>query len=530
MMEKYRMPTRLTLLPLALALAMSLGGCASTDLGAGAHRTQPQPAPVAVDPVPVRPAADAAPALGAPLETPAPEPIVKRVEDDLNPDRPIDLSAPEAQLNLWARVRGGLVMPDLEGGRVEKWEAYYAKRPDYVQRMTERGGRYLFHIVEEVQKRNLPMELALLPFIESAFNPEAESRVKASGMWQFMSATGKDFDLKQNLFRDDRRSVLHSTRAALDYLAQLGRRYDGDWHLALAAYNWGMGNVDRAIKRNAAKGLPTDYPNLRMPTETADYVPKLQAIKNIVMRPEAYGLSLPELANHPYFVSVSIERDIDVELAARLAGLTVDRFRQFNPQMNKPVILAAATPTLLLPFDNAGQFVQSLAEHRGPMASWTAWQVPRTMKAAEAAKHIGMDEASLREVNRIPPRMLVKAGSTLLVPRTAKRDHDVSEHLAETATLALAAEAQRRTITHRARKGDTVASVAKRYGVSAKQVAQWNDVGVSAKFAVGTQVTVQLPPKKASSTRVAQGKKSKGSTKATGSTAAKAKSRPVKRG
>ena len=522
------MTPRFTLLALAcvVACSLALGGCASTALDPqGTGRTAP--APVVVDPAPVP--AQANPALGPPLEAPAPEPLVKRVEDDLDPERPIDLSAPEAQLDLWARVRGGLAVPDLDGARVEKWEAYYAKRPDYVQRMAERGGRYLFHIVEEVQKRNLPMELALLPFIESAFNPEAQSRVKASGMWQFMSATGKDFDLKQNLFRDDRRSVLHSTRAALDYLAQLGRRYNGDWHLALAAYNWGMGNVDRAIKRNAAKGLPTDYASLRMPTETADYVPKLQAVKNIVLRPEAFGLTLPELANHPYFVSVSIERDIDVDLAARLAGLTTDRFRQFNPQMNKPVVLAAATPTLLLPFDNASRFVQSLAEHRGPMASWTAWQVPRTMKPAEAAQHIGMSEASLREVNRIPPRMLVKAGSTLLVPRTAKRDHDVSEHLAETAMLALAAESRRRTVMHKARKGDTVASVAKRYGVSAKQLAQWNDVAVGSKFAAGTRVTVQLPPKKASTTRVAKGK-SKGKAKASaGSPVVKAKTRTPKR-
>jgi membrane-bound lytic murein transglycosylase D len=461
---------------------------------------------------------------------PAEPPLVQRVEDDLNPEQPLNLGATEAQGDLWARLRMGLTLPDLQGARVEKWEAYYAKRPDYVERMTERGGRYLFHIVEEVQKRQLPMELALLPFIESAFNPEAMSRAKASGMWQFMSATGRDFDLKQNLFRDDRRDVLASTRAALDYLAQLGRRYEGDWHLALAAYNWGMGNVDRAIKRNAAKGLPTDYESLRMPTETADYVPKLQAIKNIVLRPELLGLSLPPLANHPYFVTVRIERDIDVELAARLADLSVDRFRQFNPQMNKPVILAAATPALLLPYDNASRFVTALAEHQGPMASWTAWQVPRTMKPAEAAKQVGMNEAELRDINRIPPRMLVKAGSTLLVSRTAKRDHDVSEHLADTATLALAAEVQRRTITHKARKGDTVASVAKRYGVSAKQLAQWNDVGVSAKFAVGTNVTVQLPPKKAGSTRVAQSKKNKGGAKAATRNVVKAKTRPVKRG
>jgi membrane-bound lytic murein transglycosylase D len=512
-----------------LVLTLALGGCATPPV-ADTSRSPRAPDPVAPTPPPPTTHAEASPPALAPLPMPAEPPLVQRVEDDLNPEQPLNLGATEAQGDLWARLRMGLTLPDLQGARVEKWEAYYAKRPDYVERMTERGGRYLFHIVEEVQKRQLPMELALLPFIESAFNPEAMSQAKASGMWQFMSATGRDFDLKQNLFRDDRRDVLASTRAALDYLAQLGRRYEGDWHLALAAYNWGMGNVDRAIKRNAAKGLPTDYGSLRMPTETADYVPKLQAIKNIVLRPELLGLSLPPLANHPYFVTVRIERDIDVELAARLADLSVDRFRQFNPQMNKPLVLAAATPALLLPYDNASRFVAALAEHQGPMASWTAWQVPRTMKPAEAAKQVGMSEAELRDINRIPPRMLVKAGSTLLVSRTAKRDHDVSEHLADTATLALAAEVQRRTITHKARKGDTVASVAKRYGVSAKQVAQWNDVGVSAKFAAGTNVTVQLPPKKAGSTRVAQSKRDEGSAKAPTRNVVKAKTRPVKRG
>ncbi len=455
-----------------------------------------------------------------------PEAVVKSVQDDLDPDKPLDLQAPETQLDLWQRVRKSLTQPSLTGERVEKWEAYYAKRPDYVQRMTERGGRYLFHIVEEVEKRGLPMELALLPFIESAFNPEAMSHARASGMWQFMSATGKDFDLKQNLFRDDRRDVLASTRAALDYLAQLGRRYDGDWQLALAAYNWGMGNVDRAVKRNAAKGLSTAYEDLRMPTETADYVPKLQAVKNIVLRPEAYGLSLPALANHPYFVTVNIERDIDVELAARMAGMTTDRFRQFNPQMNKPVILAAATPQLLLPFDNAHHFVESMAEHKGPTATWTAWQVPKTMRASEAAKHAGMTETGLRELNKIPPRMLVKAGSTLLVPRTAKRDHDVSEHLADNAALALVAEASpRRRTTHKARKGETVASLAKRYGVPTQQLAQWNNVSAGTKFAAGTAVTVYLPPKKARTMAKASGKAKHSAT----TRVAKAKGKTTKR-
>jgi membrane-bound lytic murein transglycosylase D len=344
-----------------------------------------------------------------------------------------------ARSDLWERVRQGMQMPDLSGDLVQRWEQWYASRPDYVRRMTERGGRYLFHIVEEVERRGLPAELALLPFIESAFNPEAMSSARASGIWQFMPATGREFELRQNLFRDDRRSVLESTRAALDYLQSLHRMF-GDWQLALAAYNWGQGNVQRALKRNERSGLGSGYADLKMPDETRNYVPKLQAVKNIVMRPADFGLALTPLQNHPFFVSLPIDRDIDVALAARLAGLTLGDFRALNPQHNKPVILAAGTPELLLPYDNANLFVRALRAHRGPTASWTAWRAPRTMRPGEAAKAVGMSEAALRDINRIPPRMLVRANSTLLVPRHAGTAQDVSEQLADHAVLALAAE------------------------------------------------------------------------------------------
>ncbi|MBH9552569.1 transglycosylase SLT domain-containing protein [Inhella sp. 4Y17] len=409
----------------------------------------------------------------------------------------VDFQSPEAQQDLWQRLRARLVLDNLDGPRVDKWETFYAKRPDYVDRMLERGSRYLFHIVQEVEKRELPMELALLPFIESAFNPESQSHAKAVGMWQFMSATGKDFSLKQNLFRDDRRDVLASTRAALDYLAQLGRRYDGDWQLALAAYNWGMGNVDRALKQLERQRKPRQYALMKMPNETADYLPKLQAVKNLVLRPDGFGVQLPPLANHPYFLSVNIAGDLDVELAAQLAGLTPERFRQFNPQMNKPLILAAASPQVLLPYENAERFVGALADYTGPKASWTALQLPKTMKPAEAAKWAGMSEAELREINRIPPRMNIKAGSTLLVPRTAQRDHDVSEHLADTAALALAPDAPARVATKvTVRAGDTLSTVARRHGVTPAQMADWNKLSLTTRLKTGTQLTAYLAPAK----------------------------------
>jgi membrane-bound lytic murein transglycosylase D len=393
--------------------------------------------------------------------------------------------------DLWQRLRGGYAIPDLDNDLVRRWERYYAQRPDYVRRMTERGSRYLFHVVEEIERRGLPLDLALLPFIESAFDPQALSRVRASGMWQFMPATGKDFELRQNLFRDDRRDVLASTRAALDYLALLHRQF-GDWHLALAAYNWGRGNVQRALQRNQAAGLPATYTALRMPEETRNYVPKLQAVKNIIARPADFGLALRPLHNHPFFLGMPIVRDIDVALAARLAELPLEDFQALNPQMNKPVILAAGTPHILLPYDNAHRFAENLARHRGPLASWTAWQAPRTLTVAEAARMVGLTEARLREVNRIPPRMRLRAGATVVVPRAAHTAHDVAAHVANHGVMALVPEPRppRRVVVRAGPQGETVAAMARRLRVTPAQLAQWNGVAPGGRFAAGARVVV----------------------------------------
>jgi len=415
--------------------------------------------------------------------------------DPLRPEATLNLDDSDAAKDLWARVRQGFQLPPLEHELVGQHERYYASRPEYVQRMTARANRYLYHVVEEIERRGMPAELALLPFIESAFNPQATSSARASGIWQFMPATGKDFDLTQNIFRDERRDVLASTRAALDYLQRLHRMF-GDWHLALAAYNWGEGNVQRAIKRNQSQGLPTDYLSINMPAETRHYVPKLHAVRNIVAQPEAYNLALTPIENHPYFVSVPIQRDMDVALAARLAALPLDEFKALNPSQNKPVILAAGTPQVLLPYDNAHLFVHNLSKHKGPLATWTAWLVPKTMRPADVAKELGMSESALREVNRIPPKMLVKAGSTLLVHRSEHRERDVSEALADNAMMALAPDVPPlRRMTLKAGKRDTVRTVAKRYGLSVEQVASWNKVGASARFKRGEQIVVYVPNK-----------------------------------
>ncbi len=440
----------------------------------------------------------AAPA-SAPAAPPAPA-VARTAADPLSPTAPVDLDAPDARTDLWARIRAGYALPTIDNDLVRNWEQWYASRPDYVQRMTTRGGRYLFHIVEELSRRGMPTDLALLPFVESAYNPQARSVAKATGMWQFVSTTGRDFALRQNVFRDDRRDVLASTRAALDYLQALYAQF-GDWQLALAAYNWGQGNVQRAIARNQRAGLATGYDDLRLPDETRNYLPKLQAVKNILDHPESFGLTVAPLGNHPYFLSVKIERDIDVDLAARLAGLPIDEFKQLNPQLNKPVILAKGTPQLLLPYDSANIFVRAIANHHGPLATWTAWQAPRTLKPAEAARQVGMDEQVLREVNAIPTRMLVKAGSTLLVRRDPARHQDVAAAVADDAVLTLAPEPPplRQVKFKAGPRGDTVAAVARRYHVSPTQVAQWNQVKVGSRFKAGEIVVVMLAPRPAAS-------------------------------
>ncbi len=430
--------------------------------------------------------------------------------DSLSPIETLPLNtAPVAEVDvpadLWERIRRGFAMPDLAVDQVQDRERWYADRPDYIQRMTARSSKYLYHIVEELEQRNMPTELALLPFIESAFNPQAVSSARASGMWQFMPRTGKHFDLKQNAFRDDRRDVLASTRAALDYLQRLHGMF-GDWHLALAAYNWGEGNVGKALARNKRLGEPLNYTGLRMPAETRMYVPKLQAMENLVANPDALGVTLPTIPNHPYFQTVPLPRDADVAVIAKLAEVSMDDFKALNPSAHRPVMLASGTPHILLPWDNAEIFQRNLESHDGQLASWTAWVAPKNMKVADAAKRVGMSEEELRTVNKIPPRMLIKAGSALLVPRSISHQKDVSEKLADNGQLNLAPEQVLRKQVVKARKGDTMASVAKRYKVSVDRLADWNKLALNSSLKPGQKVMLMLPGK-AKKSKAAAGKK-----------------------
>jgi membrane-bound lytic murein transglycosylase D len=294
----------------------------------------------------------------------------------------------------------------------------------------------MFYIVQEVNARNMPTEIALLPFVESAFVTHAKSSAKAVGLWQFMPATGKDFRLTQNVFRDERRDVVQSTDAALDYLQRLYNQF-GSWELALAAYNWGAGNISKAQKRNIAAGLPTDYLSLTMPKETRNYVPKLMAYRQIVLDPQAYGIVLPELENHPYFVALDIDSDIDVAVAIKLAEIPEQEFQNLNPSFNKPVILSNANQQILLPFAHAEIFQANLKSYNKPLSSWTAVKILKTESVDQAAKTLGVDVDTLRSVNAIPKGMRIKAGSTVLIPKTSNRAGDVSSAMAENASLNL---------------------------------------------------------------------------------------------
>ncbi|WP_144732626.1 transglycosylase SLT domain-containing protein [Extensimonas perlucida] len=465
-----------------LAGLLWLAGCATTN-------------------APGDPAADSA---GAPApQTTRPSGAAQFPSGSLRPITPAEaarggVASLTAPADLWERIRRGFAMPDLQDDLVQDRIEWYSARPDYLQRMTLRSSKYLFYIVEELERRGMPTELALLPYVESAFNPQAVSSAKAAGMWQFMPATGTSFDLKQNAFRDDRRDVLASTRAALDYLQKLYGMF-GDWHLALAAYNWGEGNVARAIARNQKAGLGIKYSDLTLPAETRMYVPKLLAVKNIVASPDSFRAELAPIDNHPYFQTVEIKRDIDVALVAKLAGIREEDFRALNPSFHRPTIFAAGTPRILLPWDNARVFERNLeAYDQGEYASWTVWTAPSTMSVAEAAQRVGMSESDLRSVNNIPPRMLIRTGAALLVPRSATRSDDVPEQIADNGQLLLTPEVVTRRTVVGARKGDTVARLAQRYRLSAAQVAQWNDTKVNAAFKAGQKVVLFVPVRMAS--------------------------------
>jgi membrane-bound lytic murein transglycosylase D len=347
------------------------------------------------------------------------------------------------ETDVWGRIRSGYAIPDISNNLVERHVKSYSLKPEYMARISGRASLYMFHVVNELEKRNMPTELALLPIIESAFNPQALSTASAAGLWQFVPGTGKDYDLKQNMFKDERRGVLASTDAALTYLQRLYTMF-GDWQLALAAYNWGEGNVQKAIKKNQALGKPTDFESLAdlMPAETRNYVPKLQAVKNIVANPGQYNVALPPIENQPYFTAVDKTSDIDLTIAAQLAEMSVDEFKALNPQFKRPVITGDDRTKILLPQKNAEKFHLNLAQFGQALSTWTTHKITGAKESiASLASKFGTTPEVIRQANNIPAQTRLKAGSTILVPKVSASMHsDIAENIVDSAVMALEAD------------------------------------------------------------------------------------------
>jgi len=391
---------------------------------------------------------------------------------------------PPPNEDLWERIRKGYALPDLDDKYVAKWEEWYASRPDYVARMVDRSRRYLYHIVVEVERRGMPLEIALLPMVESAFNPVAVSVSRASGIWQFMPSTGDHYGLKRNFWFDSRRDVVAATNGALDYLQKLYGDF-GDWQLALAAYNWGEGNVAKAVAKSEKAGRPTDYASLAMPDETRNYLPKLQAVKNIVRDPAKYGLELADIPDAPYFAVVKTTRPMDVARAAELAEMPLTEFQYLNPHHNRPVIAGAGEHSILLPIDKAELFAAKLDLLDQPLVSWRAHRLRPGETLPKLAARFGMSVETLRAVNGIGPRARVPVGHALLVPA-----QHASVESEETLTNAVFTTVpQGRTFYYRVKRGDTMARIASRYDVTAQDIRGWNGLTQNA-LRVGQQLRI----------------------------------------
>ncbi len=431
-------------------------------------------------------------ALSAPEAPPAAAALPPAFED-------ID-DVPMPDPDLWQRIRKGFAMEPLDSPLVGEHEAWYTSRPEYIKRFVDRGSLYLHYIVEQVEKRNMPMEVALLPVIESAFNPKAYSRAKASGIWQFIPSTGKNYGLAQDWWKDNRRDIVAATDAALNYLQRLHTMF-GDWELAFAAYNAGEGNVARAIAYNQKKGLPTDYLGIapRLKPETRNYVPKLIAVKNIVLSPAAYGIELESVPDEPYFTEVQAPRKIDMKVAAKLAGMSEDAFGALNPSHNKAV--ASGTGTLIVPVDKADDFKANLERYDQPLVSWTTYQAHRGEALEAIAKRHNTTVALLKAANgeiKLDKKARLKVAGAVMVP--IRRDPNAPIRVAQLAaveavpTRAAAAPIRDSAPSlklHTVRAGDTLYAIAQRYRTTVDTLLDVNKL--SAKATLQPGLKLKLP-------------------------------------
>ena len=410
----------------------------------------------------------------------------------IDTDGTLDLTrAPD---DLWERLRRGFAIPNINTERSRKWTDYYASHPESVLVMTRRASKYLYHVVDELNRRGMPTELALLPFVESAYDPSALSRSSAMGLWQFIPSTARHFNLQHDWWKDERRDLIASTTAALDYLEYL-YEFQGDWHLALASYNMGEGAIQRAMKKNEQQDLPTDYLSLDLPKETRNYVPRLQAFKNLIAEPVRYGLTLPAIRNTPYFTHIHRKHDMDVAVVAHLAEMPEDDFLALNAGLNQSVLLADKGTTFLLPHENVETFNKNLRQYRGRLTTWRRHKRQPGETDADIARQYGISLSELQKVNENQPALQKEDADTVLVPGSADSNSPQLVSLNTESPAVLTNRTAARSATpastpagqpayasetadtvHTIRPGDTLYGLARRYRTTVKKLRQHNQL------------------------------------------------------
>lgn len=396
-----------------------------------------------------------------------------------------ELPQPEAPQHedIWERIRAGYKLQDQIGTnpRIERQRFSFASRPASLQQIAERSGPYIHYIVERLEENNMPLELALLPMIESSYNPLAYSPAQAAGLWQFIPSTGRDFNLRQTNWYDGRRDITASTNAAISYLKRLRDMFNGDWLLALAAYNAGEGTVSRAIERNQRQGLPTDYWNLPLPRETQDYVPKLLAVSQIIQTPASYGVTLAPIANEPYFEKVAIRHQLDLSKVAAMADVDKDELYQLNPAFKQGITLDGPRH-LLVPVDKAEGLSASLARLQPEsLVQWQHYRVRSGDSLHGIANRHHVTVNTLRDINRLSGNR-VRVGQTLLIPQTAGSVPKAPLYEREQPTLADKSQAGKPQVaapasrSYRVRRGDTLWSIAQRHDVTTADLQRWNQL------------------------------------------------------
>ena len=386
---------------------------------------------------------------------------------------------PELLPDMWARIRAGFKMQKLDGPLVAKHEQWFMNNPEYMERMLERAGMYLYYIVEEVEKRGMPMEIALLPAIESAYKPYAYSRAKAAGLWQFIPSTGKLYGLKANWWYDGRRDVEAATNAALNYLDKLHNDFNGDWHLALAAYNAGEGKVSRMMEYNRRRGLPTTYEHLKLKPETRNYVPRLLAFVNIIAEPEKYGIQLAAIPNKPYFAKVETKSQIDLGVAAKLADLQIDDLHKINPGHNRWATDPEGPHYLFVPVDKKELLEEALNNlPEDERVQYRRHQVARGETMSQISKRYSVTPEAVKSANQIKGGSL-RVGQDLLIPMSDRSISPVIAAQTKTKTVTVAsaktpANRGANPIIHRVRSGETLYSISRKYNVLMRQLAAWN--------------------------------------------------------